>query len=129
MSEVAGEVGYTPHDLRARLEEESAAWLWHDETEDVRAGHGHHMGQMLYRLPRDGQTDDMKASIEQMLADLDSAIYALSRVEALAEEWDADLDSGRIRDLDARYCWNTALNELRRAMTPTPTTDSEAADE
>lgn len=29
-----------------------------------------HMGQMLYRLPRDGQTDDMKASIESMLTDL-----------------------------------------------------------
>lgn len=56
--------------LSKRLAEAEEAWLWHDATDDTIAGYGYHMMQMLYRLPRDGQTDDMKTSIEQMIADL-----------------------------------------------------------
>lgn len=71
--------------LRARLEEAQEAWLWHDADEERREGHGHHMGQMLYRLPMDGQTDDMQASIEQILADLDTALAKLSVLQEAFE--------------------------------------------
>jgi hypothetical protein len=63
--------------LRTTHADAVEAWLWHDEEGDRRAGHGHHMGQMLYRLPRDKQTDDMKASIEQMVAALGTLLDAV----------------------------------------------------
>lgn len=57
-------------DERERIEQYREEWGWHDATDDTLAGYGAHMMQMLYRLPRDGHTDDMKKSIESMLADL-----------------------------------------------------------
>lgn len=65
--------------LRAALEVEDPlpewerAWLWSEATDETLAGHGYHMGQMLYRLPLDGQTRDMQTSIEAMLAALASS--------------------------------------------------------
>lgn len=62
--------------IRDRLEDNLWAWGWHPEGaldpdgDPVRAGYGHHMAQMLYRLPRDAQTNDMRRSIQSMLGDL-----------------------------------------------------------
>jgi hypothetical protein len=62
------------------------------------------------------------------LAPVVEAIVAarLAPVLALADEWQGELDSGAIRDKDARYCWQTATHELRtaaalRAAAGTPT--------
>lgn len=57
-----------------RLEGYKHAWLWHEETEEIRAGYGHHMLQLLARLPADSQTTDMAKSIEQMIADLEALL-------------------------------------------------------
>ncbi|MGC0143171.1 hypothetical protein [Pseudactinotalea sp. Z1732] len=47
----------------------------------------------------------------------------LAAVEALADEWQRELDEYRIRDENARYCWATAAREVRAALAaPTDTT-------
>lgn len=63
--------------LRAIHSEAVEEWLWHEQTDDTLAGWGAHMGQMLYRLPRDGQTRDMEASIVGLVEALGSALDAL----------------------------------------------------
>ena len=80
--------------IRERLEAATEAWAWHESTDERVAGYGHHMAQMLYRLPRDGQTADMKASILALLAEVDRMTTALAaaegrldRVRELADEW------------------------------------------
>ena len=82
----------------ARYREE---WGWHEATDDLLAGFGHHMGQMLYRLPADSQTDDMQASITAMLADLAALAARLASVEALVPKWRASARS--IRDATGDY--------------------------
>ena len=72
--------------IRARAEAFDEAWGWHEQTDDTLAGHGYHMMQMLYRLPVDGQTSDMKVSIEGMLTDVPAL---LAEVERLRAERDA----------------------------------------
>ena len=72
-------------ELSERLAEAEGAWGFHDASDERTAGYGHHMAQMLYRLPRDGQTDDMRVSIEQMLADLRDLTARLAKVEALRD--------------------------------------------
>jgi hypothetical protein len=47
-------------------------------------------------------------------ADTDRAV--VEAVEALAATWQGELDSGAIRDKDARYCWDLAVRELRTAI-------------
>lgn len=49
-------------------------------------------------------------------AENSAAQAALGRVRALADEWQAELDSGAIRDENARYCWGVAVRELRAAL-------------
>lgn len=93
--------------MRARLEDAQEAWGWHDADENRREGHGYHMSQMLYRLPMDGQARDMQASIEQMLADLDTALYRLVKVEALVDQWHHPDHGGS--------CWGCAVD---RALSP-----------
>lgn len=75
MSDVASSPDYDA--LCARLKDAVEAWSWHPEDEDRREGYGAHMAQMFARLPVDGQTRDMVASIRQMLIDLDAALYHL----------------------------------------------------
>ena len=41
---------------------------------------------------------------------------ALRRVDAVVSEWERELKQGRIVDPDARYCWELAAREIRRAM-------------
>jgi hypothetical protein len=48
-------------------------------------------------------------------ARLAGEVEALARVDALADEWQTELDTGAIRDSAARYCWSTAARELRAA--------------
>lgn len=77
--------------LRARIADYRQAWGWHPEGaldkngDALRAGYGHHMGQMLYRLPRDGQTDDMRRSIHSMLEDLATLLDAAAEANRLRE--------------------------------------------
>lgn len=72
--------------LAARLTRYEEEWLWHEQDAERRAGHGHHMSQLLYRLPRDGRTTDMAASIVAMLADLRAAVEALRLGEGTQAE-------------------------------------------
>lgn len=66
-------------DPMARLEEYERLWLWQDDRDDhMVPGFGAHMSQLLYRLPKDGQTADMKASIERMIADLRAALTKIN---------------------------------------------------
>jgi hypothetical protein len=46
-------------------------------------------------------------------ADLEARV---ARVGARVAEWQAELDSGAIRDADARYCWRLAAREIRTAL-------------
>lgn len=59
---------------------------------------------------------DLAARIEQARA-REGALR--ERMEALADAWLADLDTGGIRDKDARYCWQMAVSELRAALAET----------
>lgn len=79
-------------------------WLYHREDEEREAGFGHHMDQMLARLPRDGQTRDMKRSIEQMIREYEILLNAVEksvdlrgRMEALADQFDAKGRRGSAR--------------------------------
>ena len=117
--------------LRARLEDAREAWLWHDATDDTLAGYGYHMMQMLYRLPKDGQTRDMQASIEQMLTDLDAALYAVSRAEELLDDLTEEVEElraevppvgiERVAHLYRTAGLSDARDRLRAALTTTPT--------
>lgn len=99
--------------LHARLEEYEQAWGWHEADEINREGFGPHMAQMLYRLPRDGQTDDMRASIGQMLADLDRALYKLSFLQdAFEAAFQPDFGGVDWRD-------DAAIQQFARAATAT----------
>lgn len=40
----------------------------------------------------------------------------MAAVQALVDEWQRELDTGAIRDSNARYCWSTAARELRAAL-------------
>lgn len=57
-------------EIRRHLAQCEDLWLWHEGDTERRAGYGGHMSQMLARLPLDGETRDMKASIERLIADL-----------------------------------------------------------
>ena len=46
----------------------------------------------------------------------DGCDVAVERVRAVVETWQAELDSGAIRDKDARYCWGLAVTEARAAL-------------
>lgn len=90
-------------EIRERLSRRLWEWGWHPEGAvspdgdgPLKAGYGHHMGQMLYRLPRDGQTDEMRRSIQSMLGDLHELLDMLARaraegareaLEAAARDW------------------------------------------
>ncbi|WP_436702441.1 hypothetical protein [Nocardioides sp. BYT-33-1] len=76
--------------IRARVEAATELWSWHEDTDDTLAGWGAHMGQMLYRLPRDGQTDDMRESILAMVADLGAALDEVERIRVALDEAQAE---------------------------------------
>lgn len=40
----------------------------------------------------------------------------VTRVIELVNNWQFELDEGRIRSEDARYCWQVAVNETRSAL-------------
>ena len=69
-------------EIRARAEEFVEEWTWHEATDDTSAGWGVHMGQMLYRLPRDSQTDDMRRSLLRMAEDHTDLLAALDHERA-----------------------------------------------
>lgn len=73
-------------EIRARIERYRREWLWQEADQEHVARWGFHMGQMLYRLPKDGQTTDMQASIEAMIADLGILADRLAAVEQGRDE-------------------------------------------
>lgn len=116
--------------LAAVAEAATELWTWHETYDDTLPGWGAHMGQMLYRLPRDGQTDDMKTSILAMVAALDALIAEAREarrlrgdVAALAKRYVQRRDSLRRRasgkrpadNMDRREAntWDVAAEELR----------------
>ena len=52
------------------------------------------------------------------------AAAVVAAVEALADEWRRELDSGVWRDTMARHCWGMAERELRAALAPFRATDA-----
>lgn len=69
--------------IRDRAEQATELWLWHEATDDIVAGYGAHMGQLLYRLPADSQTADMKTSIDALVADNAALLAEVERLRAL----------------------------------------------
>lgn len=73
----------TPLDLdeiTARTEAATEAWSWHEATDECLAGYGVHMGQLLFHLPADSQTVDMKTSIDAMVADSVALVEEVERL-------------------------------------------------
>lgn len=117
--------------LRVRLVERQREWLWNEATDDALAGYGHHMSQMLYRLPVDGQTRDMQSSIESMLADMSALLADLDaareRVRVVEGERDAAREQGT-RLADGLYRWrDDARGNLARAESAEAAHEAEKA--
>lgn len=68
--------------IRQHVDEFIETWAWHEATDDTIAGWGHHMGQMLYRLPVDGQTDDMRSSLLATTTFLPALLDEVDRLRA-----------------------------------------------
>jgi hypothetical protein len=45
-------------------------------------------------------------------------------LEALRDEWQADLDDGRIVTPDAGYCWRIAIREVNTVLAEHPEEES-----
>lgn len=99
-----------------RLIEAKDAWPFHEHVVGLLAGYGHHMQQMLHRLPRDGQTDDMRASIEQMLADLRDTLDALASREARLAAVEVLTDEREMTET----IWSSVPRRLRAALRSDP---------
>jgi hypothetical protein len=102
---------YSCQGCRQRFEEGSQE-RWEAMTTDAER-YAHRAELNRYMKP-DWSLADYNAHVAEHL--VTAAGRMLAPIETLAAEWADDLDRRGIRNADARYCWTTALNELRAAL-------------
>lgn len=63
-----------------RIAEYVEDWTWHEADAERYAGFGSHMAQLIDRMPRDRQTEDMAQAILRMIDDLQYLTSAVRKV-------------------------------------------------
>jgi hypothetical protein len=94
----------------------ATGWRWYQDVGDH---------EDLLDVACDHHANEGGRLIAQLKADLERArtiAVALEQQVALVATtvaiWQDELDTGKIRDPNARFCWELAASEIRRALDP-----------